>query len=238
MLVDLERNDLGRICAAAPCEVDEFMTIETYAHVHHIVSNVRGVLREDVTPGRGDRAVFPGGTITGCPKVRCMQLLAELEGEPRDAYTGSLGYLDLDGSMRPQHPDPHADRARRRDSSSAPAPASWQTPYPEANWPRPAPRRVESLRALGDMSDDRSQVLVNGVDGGSVSADDRGLQYGDGLFETIMVRERPRCASRRAPGAAGRRLSPARHRRRRRSTCIGTRAGARSKASVPLSSSR
>jgi anthranilate synthase component 1 len=99
MLVDLERNDLGRICRGGTVQVDEYMTIETYATVHHIVSNVRGELRDDVTPGRAIAAVFPGGTITGCPKVRCMQLLAELEGEPRDAYTGSLGYLGLDGAL-------------------------------------------------------------------------------------------------------------------------------------------
>ncbi len=99
MLVDLERNDLGRICQAGTVEVDEFMTIESYAHVHHIVSNVRGVLRPGVTAGQAIAAVFPGGTITGCPKVRCMQLLAELEPEPREAYTGSMGYLGLDGSL-------------------------------------------------------------------------------------------------------------------------------------------
>jgi anthranilate synthase component 1 len=99
MLVDLERNDLGRICRAGTVRVDEFMSIESYAHVHHIVSNVRGELAQGVAPGQAIAAVFPGGTITGCPKVRCMQLLAELEGEPRDAYTGSMGYLGLDGSL-------------------------------------------------------------------------------------------------------------------------------------------
>jgi len=99
MLVDLERNDLGRICRGGTVVVDEYMTIETYATVHHIVSNVRGALRDDVTPGQAIAAVFPGGTITGCPKVRCMQLLADLEREPRDAYTGSLGYLDRGGNM-------------------------------------------------------------------------------------------------------------------------------------------
>ncbi|HWJ06812.1 MAG TPA: aminodeoxychorismate synthase component I [Steroidobacteraceae bacterium] len=99
MLVDLERSDLGRICRGGTVEVDEYMTIETYATVHHIVSNVRGALREEVTPGRAIAAVFPGGTITGCPKVRCVQLLADLEREPRDAYTGSLGYLDIDGTL-------------------------------------------------------------------------------------------------------------------------------------------
>jgi anthranilate synthase component 1 len=99
MLVDLERNDLGRICRGGSVLVDEFMTVETYATVHHIVSNVRGELRDGVTPGEAIAAVFPGGTITGCPKVRCMELLGELEGTPRDAYTGSMGYLGRDGSL-------------------------------------------------------------------------------------------------------------------------------------------
>jgi anthranilate synthase component 1 len=75
------------------------MTVESYAHVHHIVSNVRGTLREEVTPGEVIGAVFPGGTITGCPKVRCMQIIAELESGPRGPYTGALGYLDRDGDM-------------------------------------------------------------------------------------------------------------------------------------------
>jgi anthranilate synthase component 1 len=99
MLVDLERNDLGRVCRGGTVRVDEFMTIESYATVHHIVSNVRGELREGVTPGEAIAAVFPGGTITGCPKVRCMELLTELEQSPRDAYTGSIGYLRRDGGL-------------------------------------------------------------------------------------------------------------------------------------------
>lgn len=99
MLIDLERNDLGRICRAGTVRVDEYMTIESYAHVHHIVSNVRGRLREDVSPGEVLAAVFPGGTITGCPKVRCMEIIGKLERQARGAYTGSLGYLNLDGSM-------------------------------------------------------------------------------------------------------------------------------------------
>jgi anthranilate synthase component 1 len=99
MLIDLERNDLGRICEPGTVEVDEMMVLESYAHVHHIVSNVRGRLRHDVDPGDTIRAVFPGGTITGCPKVRCMEIIAELEGVPRGAYTGSFGYLNRDGSL-------------------------------------------------------------------------------------------------------------------------------------------
>lgn len=99
MLIDLERNDLGRVCVPGSVRVDELMAVETYAHVHHIVSNVSGTLREGIGPGALVRAVFPGGTITGAPKVRCMQIIAELEGEGRGAYTGALGYLDRGGDL-------------------------------------------------------------------------------------------------------------------------------------------
>lgn len=99
MLIDLERNDLGRVCKPGTVEVDEMMVLESYAHVHHIVSNVRGQLRDDVSPGAAIAAVFPGGTITGCPKVRCMEIIEELEVSPRGAYTGSVGYLNRDGSL-------------------------------------------------------------------------------------------------------------------------------------------
>jgi len=99
MLIDLERNDLGRVSVPGSVEVDELMTVESYAHVHHIVSNVRGRLRQGATPGEIIRAVFPGGTITGCPKVRCMEIIAELERVGRGPYTGSLGYLNRDGDL-------------------------------------------------------------------------------------------------------------------------------------------
>ena len=99
MLIDLERNDLGRICDPGSVTVDEMMVLESYAHVHHIVSNVSGRVRKRVTPGQAIAAVFPGGTITGCPKVRCMEIISELEQGPRGAYTGSFGYLNRDGSL-------------------------------------------------------------------------------------------------------------------------------------------
>jgi anthranilate synthase component 1 len=97
MLIDLERNDLGRICKPGTVEVDQFMTVETYSHVHHIVSNISGRLLETATPGDAIRAIFPGGSITGCPKVRCMEIIRELENRPRGAYTGAMGYLNRDG---------------------------------------------------------------------------------------------------------------------------------------------
>jgi anthranilate synthase component 1 len=99
MLIDLERNDLGRICRPGTIEVNEMMVLESYAHVHHIVSNVRGELADGVGPGAAIRAVFPGGTITGCPKVRCMEIIHALESGPRGAYTGSIGWLADDGSL-------------------------------------------------------------------------------------------------------------------------------------------
>lgn len=98
MILDLERNDLGRTAAYGTVRVEEFMTTETYSHVVHIVSEVAGELAEgrdalDLLAG-----MFPGGTITGCPKVRCMQIIEELEPVRRGFYTGSFGYLSLDGS--------------------------------------------------------------------------------------------------------------------------------------------
>jgi len=99
MLIDLIRNDLGRICKTGTVKVDETMSLESYAAVHHIVSNVCGRLRANTRPSDVIKAVFPGGTITGCPKVRCMEIINELEHEPRGAYTGSMGYINRNGDM-------------------------------------------------------------------------------------------------------------------------------------------
>ena len=99
MLLDLERNDMGRVCEYGSVFVNEVMTLETYPYVHHIVSNIKGKLRKEVGIKEIIEALFPGGTITGCPKVRCMQIISELEQMPREAYTGSVGYLSQDGKM-------------------------------------------------------------------------------------------------------------------------------------------
>jgi anthranilate/para-aminobenzoate synthase component I len=94
MLVDLERNDLGRVCEYNSVEVNEKMIIERYSHVMHIVSNVRGKLRKGKSWFDLLRAMFPGGTITGCPKVRSMEIIEELEPVKRGIYTGSIGFID------------------------------------------------------------------------------------------------------------------------------------------------
>lgn len=99
MLIDLERNDIGRVSKKGSVRVDELMVIESYPTVHHIVSNVTGELLPDATVVDILGSLFPGGTITGCPKVRCMEVIAELEQRPRGFYTGSLGYINHDGQM-------------------------------------------------------------------------------------------------------------------------------------------
>ena len=99
MLLDLERNDMGRVCEYGSVFVNEIMTLETYPFVHHIVSNIKGKLRESIGIKDIVRALFPGGTITGCPKVRCMEIINELEQMPREAYTGSVGYISQNGKM-------------------------------------------------------------------------------------------------------------------------------------------
>ncbi|MDR3393145.1 MAG: aminodeoxychorismate synthase component I [Sulfuriferula sp.] len=99
MLVDLERNDLGRVCVPGSVKVDELMAVASYQHVHHIESTVSGQLHASVSPVDVIKALFPGGTITGCPKVRTMQIIRELESSPRGAYTGSMGYINLDGDF-------------------------------------------------------------------------------------------------------------------------------------------
>jgi anthranilate synthase component 1 len=99
MLVDLERNDLGRVCKPGSVKVAALMETTSYRHVHHIESTVCGQLRDGASVFDVLRAVFPGGTITGCPKVRTMQIIHELEQTPRRSYTGSVGYINRDGSF-------------------------------------------------------------------------------------------------------------------------------------------
>ncbi len=99
MLVDLERNDLGRVCSYGSVRVDELMVLERYSHVNHIVSNVVGSLPPDRDELDLLAAMFPGGTITGCPKIRCMEIIDELEPVARHAYTGSFGYISDTGDM-------------------------------------------------------------------------------------------------------------------------------------------
>lgn len=99
MLLDLGRNDLGRVCELGSVRVEEYMKIERYSHVFHIVSTVSGVLRADMTPWRALQACFPAGTVSGAPKVRAMEIIEEIEPESRGPYAGALGYVSFHGNM-------------------------------------------------------------------------------------------------------------------------------------------
>jgi anthranilate synthase component 1 len=99
MLVDLARNDLGRVCEYGTVHAPELMTVERYSHVMHIVSHVEGVLASGLDGFDLMRATFPAGTVSGAPKIRAMEIIAELEGRPRGAYAGAVGYFSYDGSM-------------------------------------------------------------------------------------------------------------------------------------------
>ena len=99
MLVDLGRNDVGRVSEAGSVEVTQLMDVERYSHVMHLVSHVTGRLRDDMTPYDALRACFPAGTVSGAPKIRAMEIIAELERDRRGSYAGAVGYFDLSGNL-------------------------------------------------------------------------------------------------------------------------------------------
>ncbi len=99
MLVDLGRNDLGRVCEYGTVRVSDFFTVEKYSHVMHIVSHVEGKLKPELTAFDLVRAAFPAGTVSGAPKVRALEIIAELEPDARGAYAGTVGYFGFDGNM-------------------------------------------------------------------------------------------------------------------------------------------
>ena len=99
MLVDLERSDMGRVCKAGSINVTELMHLEQYSHVSHIVSNIEGQLRPDISIYELLKSLFPGGTITGCPKIRCMEIINELEPSSRGPYSGSFGYIGFNRQL-------------------------------------------------------------------------------------------------------------------------------------------
>ncbi|GAT34016.1 aminodeoxychorismate synthase, component I [Terrimicrobium sacchariphilum] len=100
MITDLERNDLGRVCDYGSVSVPELLKLESFQHVHHLVSTVHGILREDVSQPAALRECFPGGSISGAPKKRALEIIAELEPHPRGIYTGAIGYFGYNGESQ------------------------------------------------------------------------------------------------------------------------------------------
>jgi anthranilate synthase component 1 len=99
MLVDLGRNDIGRVSEPGTVEVSELMEVERYSHVMHLVTNVQGKLRKDMNAFDALRACFPAGTVSGAPKIRAMEIIAEVEPEKRGPYAGAAGYFSFSGNM-------------------------------------------------------------------------------------------------------------------------------------------
>jgi len=98
MIVDLERNDIGKVCKYGSVNVKGLESIETFSTLHHMVSTIRGELKDDIHAIRAVEALFPGGSITGAPKVRAMEIIDELEPTTRGIYTGAIGYIDFQGN--------------------------------------------------------------------------------------------------------------------------------------------
>jgi len=98
MIVDLERNDLGKICEYGSVKADPIFTVESFAQVHHLVTTISGQLKKNITPVDALKSIFPGGSVTGAPKIRAMEIIAELEENPRSVYTGALGFIWPDGT--------------------------------------------------------------------------------------------------------------------------------------------
>ncbi|MHB1138718.1 MAG: anthranilate synthase component I family protein, partial [Microthrixaceae bacterium] len=125
MLVDLARNDVGRVVEYGTCHVDELMTLERFSHVMHLTSQVSGTLAEGRTPIDVLRATLPAGTVSGAPKVRAMEIIDELEPTRRGPYAGVVGYLDFSGSIdtaiaiRTMVVEPAGPDGRRRASVQA-----------------------------------------------------------------------------------------------------------------------
>lgn len=98
MIVDLERNDLGKICEYGSVKADPIFEVESFAQVHHLVATISGRLKKNITPIDALKSIFPGGSVTGAPKIRAMEIIAELEENPRSVYTGALGFIWPDGT--------------------------------------------------------------------------------------------------------------------------------------------
>ena len=144
MLVDLGRNDLGRVSRAGTVTVSKYMEVERYSHVLHLVSHVEGRLRPDLDALDALRAVFPAGTLSGAPKVRAMQLIAAAEGERRGLYGGAVGLSRLRRQPRHGHHHPERGAARTARPTSTRARASSPAPCRSASSRRPTTRRPRS----------------------------------------------------------------------------------------------
>jgi para-aminobenzoate synthetase component 1 len=191
MIVDLLRNDIGRVCKGGTVQVREHKRVEAYTNVYHLVSIVTGELEA----GRDGidllRATWPGGSITGCPKIRAMEIIDELEPTRRQVYTGSLGYIGFDGTMDLSIAIRTATSSGGRIRFSVGGGVVFDSD-PQAEFEETLHKGRTLMNALGGEAAGVSQVWLDGLlvpaDEARLSIEDLGVQYGFGLFETIRIR--------------------------------------------------
>lgn len=193
MIVDLMRNDIGKVCEASSVRVKEHKRLETYENVYHLVSIVEGTLREDCDEVELLKATFPGGSITGCPKIRAMEIIDELEPNRRHVYTGSIGYISFHKSMDLSIAIRTATVHNNKIYFSVGGGVVYDSdPLDEYNETLHKGKTImETL--TGNIRHENPEVMawINGsirpISGGTVNLSDLGFQYGYGFFETVRV---------------------------------------------------
>jgi para-aminobenzoate synthetase component 1 len=191
MIVDLLRNDIGRVCKGGTVQVSEHKRVEAYTNVYHLVSIVTGELEAGRTGIDLLRATWPGGSITGCPKIRAMEIIDELEPTRRQVYTGSLGYIGFDGTMDLSIAIRTATISGGGIRFSVGGGVVFDSD-PQAEYEETLHKGRTLMNALGGTETGGAQVWLDGLlvpaDEARLPIEDLGIQYGYGLFETIRIR--------------------------------------------------
>lgn len=193
MIVDLLRNDIGKVCRAGSVYVREHKRLEAYENVYHLVSIVEGTLDDDRDSVDLIRASFPGGSITGCPKIRSMEIIDELEPCRRHVYTGSIGYISFHDSMDLSIAIRTATRYQDKIYFSVGGGIVYDSnPEDEFEETLHKGRTLMEVFSGGKQTEEVSPIIwINGtlvsIDSAKVSIEDEGFQYGFGIFETIRM---------------------------------------------------
>ncbi len=193
MIVDLMRNDIGKVCEASTVKVKEHKRLEAYENVYHLVSIVEGRLKNGCDETDLLKATFPGGSITGCPKIRAMEIIDELEPNRRHVYTGSIGYISfhrsMDLSIAIRTATIHNNRIYFAFGGGVVYDSDPLDEYIETL--HKGQTIIETLKNGGDENIDEPMAWINGavkpLSAGAVKLTDLGFQYGYGFFETIRV---------------------------------------------------
>jgi len=193
MIVDLMRNDIGKVCEASSVKVKEHKRLEAYENVYHLVSIVEGDMKKEYDAVDLLKATFPGGSITGCPKIRSMEIIDELEPHRRHVYTGSIGYISFHGSMdlsiAIRTATIHNDRIYFSVGGGVVYDSDPLDEYNETLHKGKTIMEILNDKSRGKNHEDMAWIngSIQPLSGGNVNITDLGLQYGYGFFETIRI---------------------------------------------------